>query len=234
MNLEVVGTEALGARTAAVVAEHLRAAIATRGMTSLAVSGGSTPGEMLEALAMADEIDWERVHLFQVDERVAPADHEDRNLTLLQRTFLETADIPEANVHPMGVVDADLAGSAADYERQLREIAADPPVLDVVQLGLGGDGHTASLVPGDHVLEIEDRDIAVTEPYDGRRRLSMTRPLLRRARARIWLVSGRGKAVAVARLLAGDRRLPASRIAGDEDLLLLDPPAASRLEGRTT
>ena len=234
MNLEVVGTEALGARTAAVVAEHLRAAIATRGMASLAVSGGSTPGEMLEALAMADEIDWERVHLFQVDERVAPADHEDRNLTLLQRTFLETADIPEANVHPMGVVDADLAGSAADYERQLREIAADPPVLDVVQLGLGGDGHTASLVPGDHVLEIEDRDIAVTEPYDGRRRLSMTRPLLRRARARIWLVSGRGKAVAVARLLAGDRRLPASRIAGDEDLLLLDPPAASRLEGRTT
>lgn len=234
MNLEVVGTEALGARAAAVVADHLRAAIAARGMASFAVSGGSTPGDMLEALAMIDEVDWEQVHLFQVDERVAPNGHGDRNLTLLQRSFLEVAAIPSANVHPMEVVDADLADPAADYERQLREVAGDPPVLDVVQLGLGGDGHTASLVPGDHVLEVEDRDVAVTEPYDGRRRLSMTRPLLRRGRARIWLVSGGGKAVAVARLLAGDQRLPASRIARDEDLLLLDPPAADRLTDRTT
>lgn len=233
MKLDVVAPDTLGPRAAAVVAEHLRAAIDARGVATLAVSGGSTPGAMLAALAGETQLDWNRVHLFQVDERVAPDGDEDRNLGLLQRTLLDAAPIPASNVHPMDVVGGDLARAARDYERQLREVAGDPPVLDVVQLGLGGDGHTASLVPGDRVLELEDRDVAVTDPYASRQRLTMTRPLLRRARARVWLVSGDGKAVAVARLLAGDQRLPASRVAQDDDLLLLDPPAASRLEDRT-
>lgn len=234
MKLDVVPPDTLGSRAAQVIAERLRAAIDARGMATLAVSGGSTPASMLASLARLQDVDWGRVHLFQVDERVAPDGHEDRNHTLLQRTFLEVAPIPTANVHPMDVAGGDPVLAATDYEQQLGEIAGDPPMLDVVQLGLGGDGHTASLVPGDHVLEVEDREVAVTEPYDGRRRLSMTRPLLRRARARIWLVSGGGKAVAVARLLAGDQRLPASRVARDEDLLLLDPPAAARLDDRAT
>jgi 6-phosphogluconolactonase len=215
----------LAREAASEIARALRTAITARGQATLAVSGGSTPGDLLEALA-AETLPWDRLHLLQIDERIAPAGHPDRNLELLRRRLLAHRALADDQVHPMPVEDPDPDTAAARYARTLRQLAGDPPVLDVVQLGLGTDGHTASLVADDPALEVVDRDVAVTGSYGRWRRLTLTVPMLARARSIVWLVAGADKRAPVARLLAGDRTIPVSRIPPDRALLFLDPAAA--------
>jgi 6-phosphogluconolactonase len=215
----------LAAREAAgVIAAEARAAVAERGRFVVAVSGGRTPWRMLRALAGKD-VPWASVHVVQVDERQAPAGDPERNLTHLRESLLE-APLPEAQLEAMPVEDADLEAAADRYARTLARIAGTPPVLDLAHLGLGPDGHTASLVPGDPVLEVVDRDVAATAPYAGRRRMTLTFPALDRARRILWLVTGADKSPALRRLLAGDRAMPAGRVRRDRALLLADRAAA--------
>jgi 6-phosphogluconolactonase len=217
---------AVATRAAGVIAAEAREAVAARGRFAFAVSGGRTPWLMLRALA-AEQVPWESVHLFQVDERVAPPGHEDRNLTHIRESLAARLDPPR--VHAMPVEDADLAAAAARYAEELRRVAGSPAVLDLVHLGLGSDGHTASLVPGDPVLDVADADVAPTAAYQGRRRMTLTYPVLDRARRLLWIVTGGEKAPVVPRLLAGDPSIPAGRVRADRALLLADAAAAGAL-----
>lgn len=232
MRLEIVEAAVLPRHAASRIATLLTDAVSDRGIASLAVSGGSTPAAMLRELAQL-RVPWEHVHVFQVDERIAPDGDPDRNLGDLERELLEPLDLTPAGVHPMpvaGALDDPAEHDAADrYASVLREVAGDPVVLDVVHLGLGDDGHTASLVPGDPALDVDDRDVAVTGTYQGRRRLTLTYPVLRRARALVYLVAGAGKAGAVRQLVDQDPAIPAGRLPDDRAVLLLDPDAASGL-----
>ncbi|MDH3755483.1 MAG: 6-phosphogluconolactonase, partial [Acidimicrobiia bacterium] len=187
-------------------------------------SGGSTPRLMLEHLAARDDIEWDRVTIFQVDERVAPEGHPDRNLVMLEDAL--TSKVAVA-VQPMPVDADDLDLAAGGYAAALEMTAGSPPVLDLVQLGLGEDGHTASLAPDDPVLDFVDRDVALTRSYRGQVRMTLTRPVLDRARQRLWLVSGMAKADAFSRLLIGDISIPATLISTDRSLVLADRSAAT-------
>lgn len=230
MSVEVLETpEGLAERAADVLADALREAVAARGRATLAVSGGRTPGAMLTALARRD-VAWQHVHVLQVDERIAPDGHPERNLVLLRRSLLGHLAGPTPMLHPMPVTATDPEAAAARYAGLLVALAGTPPVLDVVQLGMGADGHTASLVPDDPVLEVADREVAVTGPYQGRRRLTCTFPLLARARQRVWLVSGADKASALARVHAGDHTLPAARLPPRDARWLVDREAAAELD----
>jgi 6-phosphogluconolactonase len=226
MKLEVFSDADLVAREAATtIAADARTAIAARGRYALAVSGGHTPWIMLRALANQD-VPWDGLHVYQVDERVAPAGHPDRNLTHLGESLLQHAPIPPENVHAMPVESSDLNAAADAYGRALEEIAGSPPVLDLVHLGLGPDGHTASLVPGDPILDVTDKDVAMTGVYQGRRRMSLTYPAINRARRILWVVTGDEKVEMLCRLLDGDASIPAGRVRRDQALLIADRPAA--------
>ena len=214
---------------AAIIAADLRAAVASRGRFVMAVSGGRTPWRMLRALA-EERLPWEQVHVFQVDERVAPADDPDRNLVHLRASLLAHAPLPHDHIHVMPVEAADLGRGAEQYARTLRDVAGEPAVLDLVHLGLGPDGHTASLVPGDPALDIADADVATSGPYQGRRRMTLTFPLINRSRRILWLVTGAEKAAALVRLRDGDRSIPASRVRRDRALVFADRAAAQRLD----
>ncbi len=184
MKFEVFDDADSAARAGAVtVAADARAAVASRGRFALAVSGGHTPWMMLRALT-AEDIPWAAVHIFQVDERVAPDGHPDRNLTHLRESFLEHVPLQPEQIHAMPVESADLGAAATQYSQALRDVAGSPPVLDLVHLGLGPDGHTASLVPGDPALDVIDADVAMTRIYQGRRRMTLTYPAINRARKR--------------------------------------------------
>src|SRR6202162_3340780 len=163
---------------------------------------------MLRALATQD-VPWESVHVCQVDERVARAGDPDRNLTHLRESLLDHAPLIPEQIHPMPVESPDLETAAAQYAATLRQIAGSPPVLDLVHLGLGPDGHTASLVPGDPVLNIKDADVAITGTYQGRQRMTLTYPMINRSRKVLWMVTGAEKVPMLRRLLNGDESIPA-------------------------
>jgi 6-phosphogluconolactonase len=229
VNLEILpDADGAAQRAAAWIALQAREAVAARGRFTLAVSGGKTPGRMLRALA-AENVPWREVQVFQVDERVAPAGDPDRNLTLLRESLLGRVPILPGNLHAMPVEEADLAAACAAYARGLSDATGAPAVLDVVHLGLGTDGHTASLVPGDPVLEERSADVAMTRPYAGRRRMTLTYPVLDRARHVLWLVTGADKAPVMPRLLSGDPAIPAGRVRADHALALADRAAAANL-----
>jgi 6-phosphogluconolactonase len=233
VKIEVIqDAEGVALRAASWLAAQAREAIATRGRFAFAVSGGRTPWQMLRALATED-VPWKDVHVFQVDERVAPAGDPDRNLNHLRESLLGRVPLPPENLHAMPVEHAvertDLGAAAASYAEALCAVAGTPAVLDVVHLGLGSDGHTASLVPGDPVLEVNDADVATTGLYAGRRRMTLTYPALDRARRILWLVTGADKASVLPRLLAGDRAIPAGRVRADRAVLLSDAAAAAHL-----
>lgn len=222
MRLEVADdSDTLAAQAAAEVGRVARDAVAARGSFTVAFSGGGTPARMFAALAAA-ELPWSSVSVFQVDERVAADGDPDRNLNDLRRQLVEPAGVPEANVHPMPVTDDDLDAAAARYAAALEDACGRPPVLDLVHLGVGGDGHTASLVPGDPVLAVDDRDVATTGEYQGRRRMTLTYPALGRARQRLWLVEGAEKAGALKQLLDGDPSIPAGRVPQENTVVLTD------------
>jgi 6-phosphogluconolactonase len=213
---------------AAFTAGEARAAVAARGRFVMAVSGGHTPWTMLRALADHD-VPWADVHVVQVDERVAPAGHPDRNLTRLRESLLTHCPLRPEQVHAMPVELADLERARGQYAATLQEIAGAPTVLDLTHLGLGPDGHTASLVPGDPVLDVTDVDVALTGVYQGRRRMTLTYPILNRSRRIVWLVTGREKAEMLARLYGVDRSIPAGRIHQDQAVVLADDEAAARM-----
>ena len=190
----------------------------------MAVSGGRTPWQMLRALA-AEDVPWKNVHVVQVDERVAPAGHADRNLTHLCESLLEQAPLRPEQIYAMPVEEKDLEAATRSYAQTLQEIAGTPPVLDLAHLGLGPDGHTASLVPEDPVCDITDADVAMTGVYQERRRMTLTYPMLNRSRRILWLVTGAEKAGMLARLQAGDVSIPAGRIRQDKALVLADRAA---------
>jgi len=229
MNIEILADAGAVARSAATfVAERSRTAVAERGRFVMAVSGGSTPWQMLRELADED-VPWASVHVAQVDERVAPPGHADRNLTHLRESLLSHVPIPPAQIHAMPVEATDLAAAAAAYAQTLEQIAGALPVLDLAHLGLGPDGHTASLVPDDRVLECDDRDVAVTGLYQGRQRMTLTYPLLNRARCILWLVAGESKIEMLARLMRADDTIPAGRVRQDNAVVLADLEAAAGL-----
>jgi 6-phosphogluconolactonase len=219
---------AVATRAARLIATAARAAVAERGRFALAVSGGQTPWLMLRILA-AEQIPWESVHVFQVDERVAPPGHPDRNLTHLCESLVAHATLGPSRRHPMPVEEADLAAAAARYAAELSSVAGSQPEIDLVHLGLGPDGHTASLVPGDPVLRVSDSDVALTGEYQGRRRMTLTYPALDRARQLLWVVTGSDKAAVLPRLASGDPSIPAGRVRADRALLLADAAAAVAL-----
>ena len=171
---------------------------------------------------------WSRVHIFQVDERVAPAGSEDRNFTQLTDLLIERVEIPSANVHPMPVESEDLASACCRYEDELQHVTDEAP-LDLLQLGLGDDGHTASLAPGDPILEVIDRGIWYVERFNGLPRMSMTYPLINCAERILWLVAGSSKAEMCGRLVASDHTIPAGRVAPENAVLLVDGEAGADL-----
>jgi len=225
MQVDVFANEAAVAKAAAqFIAAQAAAAIAARGRFKFAVSGGRTPWQMLRALA-SERVDWTNVHLFQVDERVAPSGDPDRNLTHIRESLLAHAPIVAANVHAMPVEDTNLVAAAARYAQTLATIAGTPPVLDLVHLGLGPDGHTASLVPGDPVLDEDFLDVSLTQPYQGHRRMTLTYPVLDRSRCVLFVVTGGEKVKALDLLRAGDRRIPAARVTGERMVVMADAAA---------
>ena len=215
MTLSVeVADDAPGAvlRLAGLIAEHARAAVEDRGAFTLALSRSA------ELVARLDEADlpWTHATVFQVDERVAPLGHDGRNLTQL------LAALPPEAVRPLPVDDADLEAAAARYAAEL------PERLDLVHLGLGTDGHAASLVPGDPVLDVRDRLVAATREYQGYRRMTLTYPALEAAREVVWLVTGESKRDALSRLLTGDLSIPAARVRNEKQRVVIDRAADPR------
>jgi 6-phosphogluconolactonase len=180
MKIEILDdADSVAVRDAEFIAAEARSAVTARGKFTIAVSGGHTPWVMLRALG-AQDVPWAGVHVFQVDERIAPSGNPDRNLTHLRETLLEHAPLRAENLHAMPVESADLEAAANEYAATLAEITGKLPVLDLVHLGMGPDGHTASLVPGDPVLEVTDADVALTGIYMGRRRMTLTYPIINR------------------------------------------------------
>lgn len=221
--IEVVETELIASRAAHVFEVAIRAAVELRGTCVLALSGGSTPGAVFAELATRD-LPWDRVVITQVDERLAPDGHPDRNLTGQREAF---AGLPVRWL-PLAV-EGHIRTALAETLAELEDVAGDPPIIDVVHLGLGADGHTASLIPDDPVIDTLDQPLALTNEYQGRRRLTFTRPMLDRSRLTVWLVVGADKAEALAALAAGDPSIPASLLSPANSLILADRAAASLL-----
>ena len=222
--VQVVAAADLAKATASFIADRAAAALTGRGRLVLAVSGGATPGPMLSELFRHD-LRWDKAVILQVDERCAPPGHADRNLTDLGRRLTGTP-AEAADLRPMPVNSDDVSAAMAQYGAQLREVAGTPPVIDVVQLGLGVDGHVASLVPDDPVLDVTEDDVALTREYQGRRRMTLTYPVINLARERVWMVAGAKKSAALRGLLGGDAGLPATRVNRDATVFTDDASVA--------
>jgi len=228
MNVEIlIDADAVARKAAEIIAGEARAAVAERGRFIMAVSGGHTPWKMLRTLAN-EKVPWEGVRVVQVDERVAPAGDPDRNLSHLRESLLEHAPLRPEQIYAMPVEAPDLQTAAERYAETLKKIAGSPTVLDLAHLGLGPDGHTASLVPGDPVLNVTDSDVALSGVYQRRRRMTLTYPILNRARHVLWVVTGSDKVDALARLREGDTSIPAGKIRRDQAVVLADEAAAGK------
>jgi 6-phosphogluconolactonase len=219
IELEVCADEKAAARRAAeLIAAIGAAAAAERDAFSLAMSGGRSPWGMLAILGEDEAMPWPQAELFQVDERIAAPGSEDRNLTHM---VLGLSMDHQPALRPMPVTQRDLDGAAREYESSL------PAPLDCVHLGLGADGHTASLVPGDPVLEVSGRRVALTETaYQGYHRMTLTYPALAEARQVVWLVTGPKKVEPLRQLLAGDTSIPAGRVENAKMTVIADEAAA--------
>jgi 6-phosphogluconolactonase len=206
------------------IAQRLTQALRERGQASLAISGGRTPWGMFDRLA-EHELTWSAVHLFQVDERIAPLDHDARNWKRVLASALARR-VPLANRHPMPVEVETPEMAAAQYARTLTEWTGEPPTIDVVHLGLGADGHTASLFAGDSPLQEKQRAVAVSRRYEGYPRLTLTLPVLNRARTVMWFAVGAARRAALKRLFNGDSAIPAGQVQRDRAVCFTDCEAA--------
>jgi 6-phosphogluconolactonase len=218
IELEVAGDEKAAARRAAeLIAAAGDEAAAERNLFTVAMSGGRSPWAMLAILGELEAMPWDRTELFQVDERVASPGSPDRNLTHM---VLGLSMDHHATLRPMPVTQRDLEAAAREYESSL------PERFDLVHLGLGPDGHTASLVPGDPVLEVGDRRVATTGEYQGHPRMTLTYPAIDDARRIVWLVTGPDKREPLQKLLAGDDSIPAGRVQNENMIVVADEAAA--------
>jgi len=232
MDVEIFNNADSVARAAAsAIALEARNAVAARGRFTMAVSGGKAPWEMLRALANED-VPWKDVHVFQIDERIAPPGDPDRNLTHLRESLLEHAPLPPNQIYAMPVESSDLQAAAVEYAETLSRIAGSPAVLDLAHLGMGPDGHTASLVPDDPVLNVSDADVALTGIYMGRRRMTLTFPIINRSRRILWLITGSEKVPMFARLREADPTIPAGRISQTQALIMADRAATGQMDTR--
>ncbi len=226
MRLEVAKTAVGAAEVAArLIATVLGIALGRRTRASVALSGGNSPLPMLKALAR-ESLDWSAIHVYQVDERVVARGDSARNLGSLDEILVWRGPLPRRNLHPMWVDRANLYGAAESYASEVAQVAGEPPILDVVHLGIGADGHTASLFPGDPVLEITDRSVGLTKEHNGYRRMTLTLPVLSRARSVVWFVTGADKAGVVGELYAGGAPFPAGRVSRRRAILVADEAAA--------
>jgi 6-phosphogluconolactonase len=229
MNLKILNnSEAVAKMAATIITDEARAAIRERGCFVMAVSGGKTPWIMLRHLA-EEPLEWDKIHLFQVDERIAPSGSPDRNWTHLKESLLSKPATQSAHLHPMPVNDPDLEAGASDYATLLHKLTGIPPVFDLVHLGLGPDGHTASLIPGDPVLEVIDRDVALTGIYQAHRRMTLTYPILNRSRQILWVVTGKEKQNAMLQLFNKDAAIPGGHLVQERATVLVDEEAAALL-----
>ncbi len=219
--------DAVALEAAKFIAAEARTAVSARGRFTIAVSGGHTPWQMLRALA-GQAVPWAELHVFQVDERIAPPGDPDRNLTHLKESLLEHAPLKPEQIHAMPVEEKDLTAAAASYAKTLQQFAGSPPVLDLAHLGMGPDGHTASLVPNDPVLNVTDRDVAITGVYQKRQRMTLTYPMLNRSRKILWLITGAEKVPMLAKLQNKDASIPSGRIAQENAFILADQAAAEK------
>jgi len=226
MDIRVLtNADAVAHEAARLIADMARQNVAAHGKFVMAVSGGKTPWLMLRALGNED-VPWKEVHVVQVDERIAPSGHPDRNLTHIREYLLENTPLIEDHIHAMPVESKDLESAAVSYTMMLCKIAGMPPALDLVHLGLGSDGHTASLIPEDPVLMVDGREVAITGVYQGRKRMTLTYPILNRSRNILWIITGAEKVPMLKRLLLADITIPAGRIKQDTALILADHDAA--------
>lgn len=168
------------------------------------------------------------VHIVQVDEHVAPGADPDRNLTHIRDTLIDQAPVRPENLHSMPVELSDLAEAAREYAGALAVIAGMPPEIKLVHLGLGLDGHAASLVPGDPVNRLTDRDVALAGVCQGRCRMTLTYPAINRARRVLWLVTGAEKAAMLARLRKADASIPAGRVWQERAVIVADRAVLDR------
>jgi 6-phosphogluconolactonase len=215
---------AAAAMAAEWLCERITEDVTARGRCVIALSGGETPWKTLEEL-ITRQVPWHAVHVVQVDERVVAIGDPRRNFTRIHEILCKRGRLEEAQLHAMPVErpDADLA--AREYGKTLTSVAGSPPILDIVQLGLGSDGHTASLLPGDATLKITDRDVAATEVHAGIRRVTLTLPCINRAREHCWIITGAQKAGRLRELLAGREEIPAARVARDNAIVFADADA---------
>lgn len=201
--------------------QKILGSIKEKGSFSMAISGGKTPWQMLKILTKAP-LPWNRVNIFQVDEREAPDGHPDRNLTQLFKTLEDTGIITKVNIFPMPVVAENLEAACKEYADTIQEITGDG-VLDLVHLGMGADGHTASLIPGDQVCEVYDKDVAMTfGPYQGRMRMTLTYSSINRAKEIFWVITGDEKKEMVQRLIQKDQNIPAGKVSQENAFLITD------------
>jgi 6-phosphogluconolactonase len=221
IDLEVVDSDRAAARRAAeLIAAAGQRAVADHGSFSFAMSGGRSPWAMLAILGDLEEMPWAETELFQVDERIASPGSEDRNLTHM---VLGLSMDHQSALRPMPVTNRDLDAAAHEYDTSL------PERIDLVHLGLGPDGHTASLVPGDPVLEVDDKRVSVTtNEYQGHRRMTLTYPALAEAREIIWLVTGEEKRDPLRKLIAADPSIPAGRVRNGSMSIVADSAASPR------
>ncbi|HZR97680.1 MAG TPA: 6-phosphogluconolactonase [Chloroflexota bacterium] len=218
--------EALARQAAPYIAQTLAAAAAARGACAIALSGGSTPRrthELLAAPPLREVVPWDRLHVFWGDERCVPPDNADSNYHMADETLLSRVPIPPRNVHRVLTEAGSPVTVAAHYERELRSHfgleVEDVPVFDLILLGMGPDGHTASLFPGGLAVEETRRLVVPSEiGYMPHPRVTFTLPVLNAARSVVFLITGRDKAPSLARALAGDPSLPAGRVRPNGDL----------------
>jgi 6-phosphogluconolactonase len=210
------------------IGDRIREGIAKKGFFTLAISGGRTPWAMIKQLAQED-LPWENVFLFQVDERMAPDAHPDRNLTQLFKAIEGSRLVLRLNIFPMRVNAEDLDEACLEYESHIKRMTGNGK-LDLVHLGIGTDGHTASLIPGDSVLDIEDKSVAITgSEYQGRRRMTLTYPLINQAEKILWVITGEEKAEMLNRLLHMDSSIPAGKISQHHAILLTEESASTKI-----
>ncbi|MGJ3252030.1 MAG: 6-phosphogluconolactonase [Elainellaceae cyanobacterium] len=228
---------ALVQRSLDVVLKHIQAAIAKRGRCSIALAGGSTPKPLYESLA-TQSLPWDALHIFWGDERYVPSDHPDSNERMARMAWLDRVPIPPDNIHPVPT-DAPEPSQAADqYEAEIRDVFETQPgaypALDIVLLGMGDDGHTASLFPHTAALDVSDRLITVGNK-DGQPRITFTAPFINYAHCVIFLVAGANKRPALAQVFApeGDATAYPSRLIRPQGDLwwLLDADAGQDMQG---
>lgn len=213
--------DAVAHEAALYIAQAARKAIFDHGRFTFAISGGRTPWEMLKFLSK-EKLAWEKIFIFQVDERIAPDGHPDRNLTQFFKTMEGSGLMTRVNVFPMPVTQENLEEACMEYSETIAQVKGGAP-FDLIHLGMGADGHTASLVPNDPICEVKDKDIAITTNlYQGRLRMSVTYPFIAKAKEIMWVITGEEKREMYHRFLDGDETIPAGIISKDNAVVFTD------------